>query len=85
MGVCVCLSTLSVSLSLCVSLSLDQVAHIKDYLPQACPHGDSMILDSEVLMVDLKTGNPLPFGTLGIHKVCEHMCNISIIIVLVHM
>ena len=22
--------------------------HIKDYLPKACPHGDSMILDSEV-------------------------------------
>ena len=43
---------------------------MKDYLPEACPHGDSMILDSEVLMVDLKTGNPLPFGTLGIHKVC---------------
>ena len=21
-------------------------------------------------MVDLKTGNPLPFGTLGVHKVC---------------
>lgn len=42
---------------------------MKDYLPQACPHGDSMILDSEVLMVDLKTRNPLPFGTLGIHKV----------------
>ena len=46
-----------------------QVAHIKDYLPQACPHGDSMILDSEVLLVDLKTGDPLPFGTLGVHKV----------------
>jgi len=43
-----------------------------------------MILDSEVgrclpynliqffdqvLMVDNKTGNPLPFGTLGVHKV----------------
>ena len=25
-----------------------QVAHIKDFLPEACPHGDSMILDSEV-------------------------------------
>lgn len=47
---------------------------MKDYLPEACPHGDSMILDSEVLMVDLKTGNPLPFGTLGIHKVCTHNC-----------
>lgn len=46
-----------------------QVAHIKDYLPQSCPHGDSMILDSEVLLVDVKTGDPLPFGTLGVHKV----------------
>ena len=27
---------------------LCQVAHIKDYLPKACPHGDSIILDSEV-------------------------------------
>lgn len=25
-----------------------KVAHIKDYLPQACPHGNSLILDSEV-------------------------------------
>lgn len=28
-----------------------------------------MILDAEVLMVDNKTGQPLPFGTLGVHKV----------------
>ena len=67
---------------------------IKEYIPKACPHGDSMILDSEVselgtlmtfhgrtcsnhtfhylqqvLLVDNKTGDPLPFGTLGIHKV----------------
>jgi DNA ligase-3 len=45
-----------------------KVEHVKDYLPQACPHGNSIILDSEVLLVDTKTGNPLPFGTLGIHK-----------------
>ncbi len=25
-----------------------KVAHIKEYIPQACPHGNSMILDSEV-------------------------------------
>ena len=31
-------------------LLLCQVAHIKDYLPKACPHGDSVILDSEVLV-----------------------------------
>lgn len=45
-----------------------------------------MILDSEVLLIDNKTGKPLPFGTLGVHKVrsqgqcarsvrvCMYMC-----------
>lgn len=28
-----------------------------------------MILDSEVLLIDTKTDKPLPFGTLGVHKV----------------
>jgi DNA ligase-3 len=41
----------------------DFVALIK----QACPEGQSLILDSEVLMLDGK-GQILPFGTLGIHK-----------------
>ncbi|XP_019624407.1 PREDICTED: DNA ligase 3-like [Branchiostoma belcheri] len=45
-----------------------KVAHFKDYIPKAFPHGSNMILDSEVLLVDTNTGNPLPFGTLGIHK-----------------
>ncbi|XP_020612106.1 DNA ligase 3-like isoform X2 [Orbicella faveolata] len=45
-----------------------KVAPVKDYLPKACPHGNSLILDSEVLLVDNKTSKPLPFGTLGIHK-----------------
>ncbi|XP_027053351.1 DNA ligase 3-like isoform X1 [Pocillopora damicornis] len=45
-----------------------KVAPIKDHLPKACPHGNSLILDSEVLLVDNKTSKPLPFGTLGIHK-----------------
>ncbi|OWK14031.1 hypothetical protein Celaphus_00000708 [Cervus elaphus hippelaphus] len=27
-----------------------------------------MILDSEVLLIDNRTGKPLPFGTLGVHK-----------------
>ncbi|XP_041479664.1 DNA ligase 3-like [Lytechinus variegatus] len=44
-----------------------KVAHIKDWIPKACPHGNSLILDSEILMVD-KDGKILPFGTLGIHK-----------------
>lgn len=45
-----------------------KVNHFKDYLPQAFPKGVDLILDAEVLMVDVNTGKPLPFGTLGIHK-----------------
>lgn len=45
-----------------------KIAHFKEYIPKAFPYGKDMILDSEILMVDTKTGNPLPFGTLGIHK-----------------
>lgn len=45
------------------------MAHFKDYIPQAFPGGHSMILDAEVLLIDTKTSKPLPFGTLGVHKV----------------
>ncbi|KMQ89797.1 dna ligase 3, partial [Lasius niger] len=40
----------------------------KDYIARAFPDGDDLILDSEILMVDNETGQPLPFGTLGKHK-----------------
>ncbi|XP_014471668.1 PREDICTED: DNA ligase 3 [Dinoponera quadriceps] len=43
----------------------------KDYIGRAFPDGDDLILDSEVLMIDSETGQPLPFGTLGIHKKAE--------------
>ncbi|KAL6424114.1 hypothetical protein ACFW04_009769 [Cataglyphis niger] len=43
----------------------------KDYIARAFPDGDDLILDSEVLMVDNETGQPLPFGSLGIHKKAE--------------
>uniref|UniRef100_UPI00398EB682 DNA ligase 3 n=1 Tax=Pristiophorus japonicus TaxID=55135 RepID=UPI00398EB682 len=45
-----------------------KVAHFKDFIPKAFVGGDSMILDSEVLLIDTNTGKPLPFGTLGVHK-----------------
>nr|XP_033777678.1 DNA ligase 3 isoform X1 [Geotrypetes seraphini]XP_033777679.1 DNA ligase 3 isoform X1 [Geotrypetes seraphini] len=45
-----------------------KVAHFKDFIPKAFPGGNSMILDSEVLLIDTSTGKPLPFGTLGVHK-----------------
>lgn len=48
-----------------------KVNHFKDYLPQAFPKGVDLILDAEVLMVDINTGKPLPFGTLGVHKQSE--------------
>ncbi|NXN32756.1 DNLI3 ligase, partial [Nycticryphes semicollaris] len=50
------------------SRSLKPVLPHKDFIPQAFPGGQSMILDSEVLLIDNKTGKPLPFGTLGVHK-----------------
>lgn len=45
-----------------------KVDHFKEYIPQAFPGASNLILDAEVLMICTKTGNPLPFGTLGIHK-----------------
>ncbi|KAL2713181.1 DNA ligase 3 isoform X1 [Vespula squamosa] len=45
-----------------------KIRHFKDYIPEAFPDGDDLILDSEILLIDNKTGKPLPFGSLGIHK-----------------
>ena len=45
-----------------------KVSLFKEYIPQAFPEASSLILDAEVLMVDNNTGDPLPFGTLGVHK-----------------
>lgn len=42
---------------------------MKDYIPQAFPGATDLILDSEILLMDTKTNKPLPFGTLGTHKV----------------
>ncbi len=39
-----------------------------EFIPKAFPDGSDLILDAEVLMVDNKTGDPLPFGSLGVHK-----------------
>ncbi|XP_057629455.1 DNA ligase 3 isoform X3 [Chionomys nivalis] len=59
---------LSVQASLMTPVQPMLVAHFKDYIPRAFPGGESMILDSEVLLIDNNTGKPLPFGTLGVHK-----------------
>ncbi|KAF6209099.1 hypothetical protein GE061_014842 [Apolygus lucorum] len=49
-----------------------KVRHFEEHIPQAFPHGHDLILDSEILMIDTVTGNPLPFGSLGKHKKNEY-------------
>ncbi|KAH9495827.1 DNA ligase 3 [Bulinus truncatus] len=45
-----------------------KVLHFKDFIPKAFPSSNDLILDCEVLLVDNKSGNPLPFGSLNVHK-----------------
>ena len=45
----------------------DKYEGLEKYLKQAIK-AHSCILDAEILMVDLETSKPLPFGTLGKHK-----------------
>lgn len=51
-----------------------KIHFFREVIKSSCPHGDSMILDGEVLMVDKHTGKPLPFGTLGVHKKTGASC-----------
>ncbi|KAJ8675320.1 hypothetical protein QAD02_011106, partial [Eretmocerus hayati] len=45
-----------------------KVNFLKEYIPRAFPGGDDLILDAEILLIDTKNGQPLPFGSLGVHK-----------------
>ncbi|UJR26750.1 hypothetical protein I4U23_008065 [Adineta vaga] len=45
-----------------------KIEQLSQFVLQAFPKGESMILDGEILLVDRKTKKPLPFGTLGVHK-----------------
>ncbi|KAJ9577033.1 hypothetical protein L9F63_006381 [Diploptera punctata] len=49
-----------------------KVKKFEEYIPLAFPHAKDLILDSEVLLVDVNTGKPLPFGSLGKHKQNEY-------------
>ncbi|XP_045476571.1 DNA ligase 3 [Harmonia axyridis] len=49
-----------------------KIAHLKDYIPKAFLTGNDLILDSEILMIDIETQAPLPFGSLGKHKRDEY-------------
>eukprot|EP01147_Barroeca_monosierra_P002945 gene2945-5746_t len=46
-------------------VSEHKITFFRDAVHHACPHGDSLIIDAEVLMVDTKTNKPLPFGSLA--------------------
>ncbi|ETO12360.1 hypothetical protein RFI_25015 [Reticulomyxa filosa] len=45
-----------------------KIEHVKEAVNKSCPNATSIILDSEIIMVDETTGEPLPFGSLGVHK-----------------
>lgn len=45
-----------------------KVNHFREYIPKAFPYCDSLIIDGEILLVNTKTDEILPFGTLGVHK-----------------
>lgn len=53
-----------------------KIEKLKDFVPQAFPHGNDLILDSEILMVDTNSGELLPFGTLGKNK--KEQCPTSV-------
>lgn len=50
-----------------------KVSHLKEFIPKAFPNANDLIIDSEVLLYDHKTKKPLPFGSLGVHKVNVEM------------
>lgn len=41
--------------------------HIREFIPESFPNYN-LIIDAEILLFDLDTKKPLPFGTLGVHK-----------------
>ena len=53
------------------SVAKHKVEHIEKHLPAACPSGQSMILDGEVLLIDTHTGYAGPLT-------CDRVCSIRI-------
>jgi DNA ligase-3 len=45
-----------------------KVADLKEYIPKAFKDAETMIIDSEILLMDSTTKLPLPFGTMGAQK-----------------
>eukprot|EP01083_Nonionella_stella_P144516 451356_1 len=45
-----------------------KIRDIEEHVKASCPNAKTLILDSEILMIDTKTQKPLPFTSLGKHK-----------------
>ncbi|VDN17710.1 unnamed protein product [Gongylonema pulchrum] len=45
-----------------------KVIDLNKAVAEAFPTNRNLIVDAEMLLVDTKSGKPLPFGTMGIHK-----------------
>ncbi|CAF4380350.1 unnamed protein product, partial [Didymodactylos carnosus] len=54
------------------SVQQHKVQDLNKYITEAFPKADDLILDGEILLIDIKTKKPLPFGTLGVHKKAKY-------------
>ena len=54
---------------------------LRDALPAAFGDASSLIIDGEMLVVDTATGQPLPFGTLAVHKFAALPATASVCVV----
>jgi DNA ligase-3 len=55
-----------------------KVKEVEPYISQSIKQSvQKVILDGEILLIDTKTGQPLPFGTLGKHKK-DHYANANV-------
>eukprot|EP00011_Vannellida_sp_DIVA3-517-6-12_P013504 CAMPEP_0114607370 /NCGR_PEP_ID=MMETSP0168-20121206/2034_1 /TAXON_ID=95228 ORGANISM="Vannella sp., Strain DIVA3 517/6/12" /NCGR_SAMPLE_ID=MMETSP0168 /ASSEMBLY_ACC=CAM_ASM_000044 /LENGTH=570 /DNA_ID=CAMNT_0001818247 /DNA_START=16 /DNA_END=1725 /DNA_ORIENTATION=- len=45
-----------------------KVKEVLPYIEQSAPSAESVVLDGEILLLDAVTKQPLPFGTLSVHK-----------------
>lgn len=41
---------------------------VKPFIEQSAPNAESVVLDGEILLLDTATKQPLPFGSLSVHK-----------------
>lgn len=45
-----------------------KISRCNEFIPQAFPKARNLILDSEIILIDTRTNELLPFGSLSVHK-----------------